>query len=414
MSASTASTAPAASTSEALSRVTRGGLCSGCGGCALVAPGAIEMRMTPPGFLRPHQTGSVSAEAEAHIAAICPGLGQEVTAQGRPDDVLWGPVLDMCIGWSTDPDLRHRASSGGALSALLTHLLETGKIDAAVQIGPGEPAVANATVLSSQADDVARAAGSRYAPSSPLAGLEAQLAGTARHAFVGKPCDVAALRALEARDPRVSERFPYMISFFCAGVPSQTGAEAVLAKLGTRPEEVTAFRYRGMGWPGRATATLADGSERSMTYMESWGNVLSSHVQHRCKLCADGTGKAADIVCADAWEADDKGYPLFEETDGVSLVVTRTQIGATLLAEAQEAGHLQTAPFDADTLADIQPGQSGRRRALAARLTGQVLAGRPVPRYRGLHILGAARQAGLKAHLRNMLGTFRRALKGRI
>ena len=49
-------------------------------------------------------------------------------------------------------------------------------------------------------------------------------------------------------------------------------------------------------------ATLRDGSERSTSYHESWGNILSKHVQHRCKVWADGTGVAADLVCADAWE----------------------------------------------------------------------------------------------------------------
>ena len=89
----------------------------------------------------------------------------------------------------------------------------------------------------------------------------------------------------------------------------------------------TAFRYRGNGWPGQATATLRDGNTRSMSYHDSWGKILSHHVQHRCKVCADGTGTAADLVCADAWVSDERGYPVFEERDGVSLIVTRNAKG---------------------------------------------------------------------------------------
>lgn len=405
---------PMSSPSPALARVMRGDLCSGCGACALLAPDAVTMKMTPQGFLRPHQTAAVPAPAEADIAAVCPGLGQQVVATGRPVDPLWGPFLEMRIGWSTDPDLRHRASSGGGLSALLVHLLESGTVDAVVQIGAGEPAVSNKTTLSRQPADVVVSAGSRYAPSDPLSDLGRYLDSDGRYAFVGKPCDVAALRALESRDPRVAERFPYMISFFCAGVPSERGAEAVLDQLGTRSEDVVAFRYRGFGWPGRATATLRDGSERSMTYMESWGRVLSSHVQHRCKLCADGTGKAADIAFADAWEADERGYPLFEEADGTSLVVVRTPAGQQLLQRALDSGHMQTEPFDTAKLTGIQPGQFGRRTALAARLVGQRLSGMPIPRYRGLTLLAAARRNSLSNNLRNLMGSFRRALKLRM
>lgn len=369
------------------------------------------MAMTPPGFLRPVQSAPVTAEAEAGIAAVCPGLVQTVEAGARTDDALWGPFEEMRTGHATDPDLRFRASSGGALSALVVHLLETGAIDSAVQTEAGTPPVANAAVVSVSAEDVTRAAGSRYGPSSPLAGLGPFLEGEGRHAFVGKPCDVAALRALQRIDPRARARFPYLISFFCAGVPSQTGAEAVLDALGVNPSEVTAFRYRGMGWPGRATATLADGSERSMTYMESWGHILSHHVQHRCKVCADGTGVDADVACADAWEADADGYPVFAEQSGTSLIVARTAVGRALVADAEAAQRLQTRAFDPAGLAAIQPGQRRRRRALLARLAGLRLVGKPVPRYRGLKISEAARQNSISENLKTTLGMIRRALR---
>lgn len=209
----------------------------------------------------------------------------------------------------------------------------------------------------------------------------------------------------------MASAFPVVLSFFCAGVPSQAGAEHVLDALGTDLSETERFRFRGMGWPGRATATRADGSETSMTYHESWGKILSRHVQHRCKLCPDGTGAQADIVCADAWESDENGYPLFEEKDGVSLVMGRTEWGAKLIGEARAAGAIETGPFDMEDLAAIQPGQRERRRALLARLWGQRLAGRPVPRYRGLQLLAAARQNPLRRNAKNLLGTLRRALR---
>lgn len=401
--------------SAALSRVARGALCSGCGGCALVAPAQVDMQVTAAGFLRPVQSAPLSAQAEAQIAAICPGLGQTVDAGARRDDPLWGPSLEMCEGWATDPDLRHAGSSGGGLSALLVHLLDSGTVDAVVQTGadPDLP-VGNVPVVSLDADAVARAAGSRYAPSAPLAQLEPVLSGAKRYAFVGKPCDVAALRALASHDARVDARIPVLLSFFCAGVPSLNGAAALVRKMGADPPQVETFRYRGMGWPGRATAKLKDGSSVSMSYHDSWGGVLSAHVQHRCKVCADGTGVAADIVCADAWVCDDKGYPLFEEADGISLFVARSQTGAEVLAQAQKTGHVETRPFEQTRLEAMQPGQAGRRKALLARLAGCVLTGHPVPKYRGLQIGAAARRNPLAQNLRNFLGTVRRGLQGRI
>lgn len=402
--------------SPALARVARGDLCAGCGACAGLAPGKVAMAEAAPGYLRPVQTAPLTAPEEAAIAAACPALGQTVEAGGRRDDVLWGPYLDMRTGHATDRALRHAASSGGALSAILTHLLATGTVSAVVTNGadPGRPAQ-NETRLVSDAAGVQGAAGSRYAPSAPLAGLagwlKAHRATGQRFAFVGKPCDTAALRALTQRDPGVAAAFPVILSFFCAGVPSHAGGRAVLKALEAPEDQVAAFRYRGNGWPGRATASLRDGTERSMTYHDSWGKILSRHVQHRCKICADGTGTAADLVCADAWEADAEGYPLFTEAEGQSLIVARTPLGAEILAKAEAAGALATAPFDVATLAAIQPGQRERRRALLARLTALRLVGRPVPAYRGLRLAEAARQNPLARNLKNFLGTLRRALR---
>lgn len=401
-------------TSPALARVAKGNLCAGCGGCAALAPGKVTMAAEAPGYLRPVQSAPLTSEEEAGITAICPGLSQTVSPEGRTDSPLWGPYVSMVTGYATDPAIRFAGSSGGALSMMLVHLIETGTVDAVVQTtaSPTLP-IGNATVITAEAEAITAAAGSRYAPSAPLSDLPAQLASGKRFAFVGKPCDAAALRALSKRDPKVADTFPVILSFFCAGVPSHTGGEAVLKALGTTLDQTRAFRFRGNGWPGQATATAADGSEKSMSYHDSWGKILSKHVQHRCKICADGTGTAADIVCADAWESDAAGYPVFDEADGISLIVARTPLGQELIDAARTAGRIETESFDVATLAAIQPGQRERRRALLARLWGRRITGHPVPRYTGLHLGAAARQNPIARNLKNFLGMVRRSLPGK-
>ncbi|OED49398.1 hypothetical protein AB838_06900 [Rhodobacteraceae bacterium (ex Bugula neritina AB1)] len=402
----------------ALASIQKGDLCAGCGACAGLFPDQIKMDQTPPGYLRPRQTDALSPQQEATFAAICPALGQKVAPDGRQDPALWGPYTEMMTGHATDPALRHAGASGGGLSALLDHLIKAGVVDAIVQTGASaELPIGNEMVISTTTEAIRVAAGSRYAPSAPLEHLAAQVAehleSGRRFAFVGKPCDAAALRARCTQDADTAAAFPVILSFFCAGVPSHTGGEAVLAALGTTLAETASFRFRGNGWPGQATAIAHDGTERAMSYHDSWGGILSKHVQHRCKICADGTGVAADIVCADAWESDAAGYPVFEEAPGISLIVARTALGAELIAQARSAGAIETDPFDPEALAAIQPGQRERRRALLARLSALKLAGRPTPRYEGLQLWAAARQNPLTRNLKNFLGMLRRALRPR-
>jgi len=395
--------------SPSLARVNRGNLCAGCGACAGITPASIVMDEVPPGFLRPRQIAPMNPSEEMLVADICPGLSQRISADGRSDPVLWGPYVSMQTGWAQDNAIRHAGSSGAALTMILIHLLETDQITGVVQTAASpDLVIGNTTVLSTDVAAIIAAAGSRYAPSAPLSELHRHLESGQRLAFVGKPCDVAALRALSIHDDRVAATFPVLLSFFCAGVPSHAGGQAVLAALGADLDHTASFRYRGNGWPGKATATLTSGKKHVMSYQESWGRILSKHVQHRCKICADGTGTAADIVCADAWESDEKGYPIFTEAEGISLIVGRTELGDKHIKQAAAAGRIETASFDIDSLASIQPGQRERRRALFARLSALRLTGKPVPVYEGLQISAAARQNTLRRNFKNFLGTIRR------
>lgn len=401
--------------SPALRKVAAGKLCSGCGACAAVAPHAIAMETSGEGFLRPVQRSEIGRDEERLIRDACPGLGLDLVPTEGEDHPLWGPSIAVRTGHAADPALRRNASSGGALSALLAHLLATGQVDAVLETGADRDLpYGNATVIATSGKDVLAVAGSRYAPSAPLAGLRDHLARHGRLAFVGKPCDVAALRRLQRADPSLVDRIPLAISFFCAGVPSLSGARRILERLGVQEEEVIALRYRGDGWPGMARARLADGSVREMSYQDSWGGILSRAVQPRCRICPDGTGAFADVVCADAWETDAAGYPLFEEADGLSLVVSRTAAGERLVREAMAAGALLARETPVEAIAAMQPGQVGKRRFTPARLLALAAFGRPVPRYRGFHLASNARAAGLLANLRQFAATARGILAGRL
>ena len=402
--------------SPSLARVARGNLCAGCGLCAGIAPGAIAIAMTPPGYLRPQQQAPLTPEQESGIAAACPALVvDETQLAGAPiDDPLWGRAHFIGTGFAHDDTLRHRASSGGVLSALLTHALASGMVDFVIQTGtdPDLP-TANHTGISATADDILASAGSRDAPSAPLAGLEGWLGRPGRFAFVGKPCDVTALRARARTDPRIAERVPLMLAFFCAGIPSAAGTGRILDRLGVKAADVAAFRYRGDGWPGFATATLHDGTTRQMSYADSWGDILSKQVQFRCKICPDATGNMADIACADAWYGDDRGYPSFAEQDGRSLVIARTAAGLALLDTARAAGAVETAPLAVTEIIKMQPAQARRKRQILSRLAAMAVAGRPVPRYRGLQLWQAAAQDSPTAQARSFAGLLRRFIQGR-
>lgn len=398
--------------SPTVARVLAGDLCSGCGLCAGVSSGAIAMESEHPGFARPMQSQPISSAAEARIAGCCPGsIVSPWHGDGRTHP-FWGPWREALTGAATDPQIRFAGASGGALSALLIHALDQGLVERVlhVEADPAQP-TGNRIRWSSTRDEVLAGAGSRYAASSPLAAIDQALSDGGRFAFVGKPCDVSALRQLARFDPRVGEHVPLMLSFFCGGLPSHAGVAEILHAMGLAPEEVSEFRYRGQGWPGMTVARTADGRLREMSYAQSWGRHLSRHVQFRCKICPDAVGGAADIACADAWYGDAAGYPTFEEQEGRSLIMSRTAAGDALLQSARASDAIATEPLAIDEVERMQPAQAQRKRMIIARTAAVRACLQPLPVMRDLNIARAARSARPYDLGHNFLGTMKRVLR---
>jgi coenzyme F420 hydrogenase subunit beta len=367
------------------------------------------MRLSQQGYLRPASLRLLDPGDVELVQAVCPGIRIEHDTPSTGSHPIWGPIERVRTGQAKDLQIHREGSSGGVISALAVYLLESRQVDfvAQIAVAAGDP-LANEVQMSRSRADVLRAAGSRYAPAAPLARLEEYLSTGQRFALIGKPCDVAAVRNLAKVDPRISRQVPFLISFMCAGVPSIKGTHEILDKLGVEAARLQSFRYRGDGWPGMARAVSLDGVVGEMDYAESWGTILNRHLQFRCKICPDGTGEFADVVCADAWYGKD-GYPDFEERDGRSLVISRTTTGESLVQAAVQAGVIQVSDLAVTEIDRMQPYQKTRKQVVLGRLLATRLRRGWAPRYRHLGLVRASLTARPMDWLRNALGTYRRA-----
>ncbi|WP_341677868.1 Coenzyme F420 hydrogenase/dehydrogenase, beta subunit C-terminal domain [Niveibacterium sp. SC-1] len=364
--------------------------------------------MNDEGYLRPVVLHKLQRSENARIEALCPGARVEHGPNAVPRDPLWGPLVRSRTGAATDGAVRRQGSSGGVISALAIFLLESKKVDFVAQIAAStSDPLANELQLSYSAEDVLRAAGSRYGPSAPLRQMRELLGSGKRFAFVGKPCDVAALRRYMQTDPAISQQIPYLLSFICAGVPSLEGTHKVIEKLGADRTQLASFRYRGDGWPGMARAVQQDGQVFEMDYSTSWGTILNRHLQFRCKICPDGTGEFADVTCADAWYGKD-GYPDFAERDGRSMVLSRSEAGEALVREAVAAGAITVEDLGVGEIAKMQPYQAERKKMVLGRVMATRLALGFAPRYRRLGLWRSSLMVSPLAWLKNAGGTYRR------
>src|SRR3546814_16214635 len=102
-----------------------------------------------------------------------------------------------------------------------------------------------------------------------------------RFAFVGKPCDISALRELAKSDAWVDQQIPLKLSFFCGGIPSHAGADRIIAEMRLEGAPLSELRYRCTGWPGHDAALTPDGRAGGLSYGRCWGYHLTREGQFR-------------------------------------------------------------------------------------------------------------------------------------
>lgn len=397
-----------------LQEVLNNNLCVGCGLCqSIFGPEKVLMGYNDEGFLRPNSNVPLSESEEDLFAKICPGV-QIQHLNTKRHDIFLGPYRKIDIGYSTDDAIRYNGSSGGVITGLAAFLLEEGKVDCVLQIGPSSKnPVRNTSKLSYNREELIGNAGSRYAPSATLMELKEILLqkNLKRIAVIGKPCDIVGVRNFIRNNAEANKKINYLLSFMCAGLPSINGTLNIINSFGLEEKDVTNLKYRGEGWPGYFKIRDRNNNDYKKSYNESWGNELNRHLQFRCKICPDGTGEFADITCADAWESSEGGYPSFNEKPGQSLIVSRTDVGEQLLQEAVAKKYiiLSSSSVSIAAVKKMQPYQVNRKQNLLARLLALKLLRRKTHAYNRRVLFRACLKENPLRLAKNFIGTIKRA-----
>lgn len=396
-----------------VAEVVGNGLCIGCGLCEAVTGGRVAMAMTDAGSLRPQPSDGFTADEEAQIMSACPG----VVAQARPLteanlDPVWGAYSEMRYAWAAHPEVRFEAATGGVLTALGMHLVESGKAAFVLHVAadPDQP-MRSTWVISESAAEVRAHAGSRYGPTAPLAGLNRALERGQPFAIIAKPCDLGAVHALSKTDPRIDKLCVARLVMVCGGQSRLRKSQRVLDEFNVAEQDVSLFRYRGHGNPGLTTVETHSGQRFEKTYQELWEDETAWELETRCKLCPDALGETADIAAADVWPG---GGPTGEDA-GFNGIITRSAAGDALVQAAAASGHVMLGEtITPEMFNDFQPHQVRKKHAAKARLEGMVQAGLSGIATEGLRLDALAEQLSAEETEQQKAGLAKRVQDGRI
>ena len=326
--------------------VVDGEACNGCGLCLRACPGS---------------------EVDFEALSPTPPFGSRRHA-------LLGKYVGCYVGQWTDETLLRRSSSGGIATGLLLHALESGGIrGAAVARMRGDrPLEAEAAWVRTR-EEVLEAAGSKYCPVAMGEALREALAVPGRFGLVGLPCHVHGVRKAERVLPRLRDR-SLLIGLFCGYGKTYRALDHALEACAVRREDVAKVEFRHGGWPGNLRIECRDGRTAEMPFGR-WFRRDCSPV--RCTLCCDGCAELADVSCGDAWLPEYRG-----RDQGISVVVTRTEVGERAVREAMAAGALALRSVDAEEIVRSQGGMLARKKRLVGAHAGmRKWRGGAVPRY---------------------------------
>lgn len=241
---------------------------------------------------------------------------QEAAVHGGPaQDPHFGHHLAMHRAAMTVP--AEGAQWTGITTSLGAALLGAGTVTAILTLAPApDDPFRPVPVIVTDPKDMAAVRGMRMGYAPLLALLEPAIAdGHTRIGIIGIPCQVHALRAIEAE--LGLERL-YVIGTPCSDNTTTENFHAFLRRLTDRPQDVTYLEFRA---DYRVEMRFADGRIRLIPFLQlPLSDLPQDFFPLTCRTCTDYTNRLADITV---------GYMA---GDGDQWVIVRNARGAEMLA----------------------------------------------------------------------------------
>ena len=233
----------------------------------------------------------------------------------RPDEAFFGPYRAMFRASLKTP--LPGAQWTGITTRIAEKLLDSGAVDAVLTMAPdADDKWKPVPVIVTKAKGMAAVRGMRMGYAPLLALLEpARAAGHKRVAIIGIPCQVHALRAIEAS--LGFERL-YVIGTPCSDNTTTANFHEFLALLSDAPETITYLEFRA---DYHVELRFADGRTKAIPFlMLPLANLRPDFFPLTCRTCVDYTNILADITV---------GYM---GGSGEQWLVVRNERGAELVA----------------------------------------------------------------------------------
>ncbi|MEE9496941.1 MAG: Coenzyme F420 hydrogenase/dehydrogenase, beta subunit C-terminal domain [Desulfobacterales bacterium] len=317
--------------------VQKPGLCHRCGGCVTfctaVNYGALELDAEG----KPRYSDEDKCIECGLCYSICPEIDEldEETKKRLAWNPPIGRIIETGIVRATDPNVRKRATDGGAVTALLLHLFKSGRIDGAIvtkQSGPfrREPflAVSEADILDAAGFFFDTSHGMKsfsdyYVTYGQIREFEPLIKkGLQRVAFVGTPCQIKSVRRMQTLNIIPSDTIKFCLGLFCSGnfVFGKNQQEKIAKIGGFQFKDVKKINIKE-----DLIIHLNSGEVKTMMLDE-----LEFMKRFACYFCPDYSAEYADV-----------SFGGIGAKEGWTTVITRTPVGRAIVADARSKNAIE-------------------------------------------------------------------------
>lgn len=293
--------------------------CVGCGACTITCPfNCLEYREEKPSLTKECQDCGICAKTCPQYQWHPLETEKSVFCRERRSSGSFGIFNRIVATQTTDSAVLGAAQDGGLVTTLLLFALNGGLIDGAIVSGTAEEKpLLPIPRLVTTSREILECAGTRYFYSANILALPEAAKKAKALAFVGTPCQVRAVRKMQATGLKKSiANIKLLIGLMCSECFVYEGLmKEIQEKLGIERTII-----KKMNIKGKMLITTEQGTQ-TLSLTEA-----KKHVRANCRSCEDFSSELADISAG--------GLGL----DQWTLAIIRTGIGEDLFSKVLRAG----------------------------------------------------------------------------
>ena len=300
--------------------------CIGCGLCSSLKGSPLRY-CNSTGTLNPFGLDKVEVDEYCPLLVDYKKLYRDFYHEELSSKQL-GRTLDITIAYSKDPIKRLNGASGGAITEIFSYLLSSGQVDAV--IGAYQPQIGDFRKVHpkiiTDPDDLVTLSGSIYI-TVPMLEILSSLDPKLKYAISLVPEQTAVLRKLQIDGNQQANSIKFIAGLMTGTTLKSESIDFLLRRERLNRKNISFFKWRYGKWPGKLKIGFSDGSsfEQDKIY---YNFLIPSFIAPHSLSSHDFYNEFADVCVGDAWDDE-----LEKRKKGISLLLTRTKIGHSILHE---------------------------------------------------------------------------------